>query len=808
MTISLNWLKTYIPFDLSNDELHFLLTDIGLEVESIEPFESVKGGLKGLVVGHVLEKEKHPDADKLSICKVDVGAEILQIVCGAPNVAVGQKVIVALIGTKLFPSSGDSFEIKKSKIRGVESFGMICAEDEIGLGTSHDGILILDENTKVGTTASEMFGVENDFIIEIGLTPNRTDAFSHIGVARDLAAALSFRKKQNFQVQLPYSNTSLNQLPNSFTVQVENTTACPTYLGILLQDIKVEESPTWIKNRLKAIGLKPINNIVDITNFVLHETGQPLHAFDLNGIKGNGIVVKNMPAKTKFTALDNSIIELHEEDLMICDAENNGLCMAGVYGGLHSGVKPSTTAIFLEAAYFDPKTIRRTSTRHSLRTDAATHFEKGIDPNNTENVLLRAAKLILEIAGGNYASSVYKIVNKNFEYFPVTLELHNIKRLTGADISIQEVKQILNLLEIKIQAENDTSFNLLVPPYRTDVTREADVIEDILRIYSFNNINIPSKLNASIHFSNAFDADKLYNTIANSLVSVGFFEMMNNSITKSKYQSLIQQQSSAHWVRLLSSVNSELDVMRNNMLFTGLESVAHNINHKNANVKLFEFGKTYHKFDDYAENNHLAIFISGNISNSNWNTVGKKSDFYYLKSVVDVVLSKIGITNFEAIDTESSELFSYSLNYKKGEKQLVEFGKINPHYTKSFDIKQEVYFADFNWDIILNLAKKVNTTYKEIYKYPSVKRDLALLLDKKIKFSDVKLIATKFGKKILRNIELFDIYEDEKIGLDKKSYAVSFTFRDDTKTLQDNEIEVVMKKLMDEYYTQLNAIIR
>ncbi|MCB0506713.1 MAG: phenylalanine--tRNA ligase subunit beta [Bacteroidetes bacterium] len=821
MKISLNWFKTYIPFDLSNEALCHTLTDIGLEVESIEPFESVKGSLEGIVVGHVLEKEKHADADKLSVCKVDVGNETLQIVCGAPNVAVGQKVAVALVGSTLFPVSGDSFAIKKSKIRGVESFGMICAEDEIGLGTSHDGIMVLADDAKVGTPLSEIFNIEKDYVIEIGLTPNRTDAFSHIGVARDLAAALSFRNKKDIALNLPSINKPIyaDSSNSDFKVEVENTNACPKYLGLIIDNIKVDESPEWLKNRLKAIGQKPINNIVDITNFVLHEYGQPLHAFDKNEIKGNKIVVKNLPNKTAFVALDNTKIELDENDLMICDGENNPMCMAGVYGGANSGVKNSTTSIFLESAYFDPKTIRRSSTHHTWRTDAAMHFEKGIDPNSTETALLRAAQLIQEIAGGNIASAIYKNEHKTFEHFTVELEYKNIKRLTGADISKDDVKKILDLLEIIIKEENEEKLHLLVPPYRTDVTREADVIEDILRMYGFNNVVIPTKVNASIQFSTAYNTEKLYNSIADTLVDIGFYEMMNNSITKSKYQALATAQKQEKWVRLLSSINVELDVLRNNMLFTGLESIAHNINHKNANIKFFEFGKTYQLKDktensasleikNYEEKNHLALFISGNKSASNWNTVGKKSDFYFLKSIVDIVLSKIGILVDDALDNETSELFNYSLKYQKNGKTLVEFGKVQPKLLKPFDIKQEVFFADFNWDLIVKLAEKVKTNYSEISKFPAVKRDLALLLNKNVKFADVKLIGEQYGKKILRNIELFDIYEDEKIGKENKSYAVSFTFKDDNKTLQDAEIEKIMSNLMDAYKKQLNAIIR
>jgi phenylalanyl-tRNA synthetase beta chain len=821
MTISLNWLKEYISFDLSNDALKDLLTDIGLEVESMETFESVKGGLKGIVVGHVLEKEKHADADKLSVCKVDIGTEQLQIVCGAPNVAAGQKVIVALVGTKLYPTSGEPFEIKKAKIRGVESVGMICAEDEIGLGTSHDGIMILDEKWQTGTPAAEVFGVENDVVIEIGLTPNRTDAFSHIGVARDLAAALSFRQNTDFRLNLPDLKSQISNLKSDFSVEVENTTACPQYLGIVLQHITVAESPDWLKNRLKAIGQKPINNIVDITNYVLHEYGQPLHAFDLNEIKGNKIVVKNLPAKTKFTALDNSVIELHEEDLMICDGESNGMCIGGVYGGATSGVKNSTTAIFLESAYFDPKTIRRTSTRHGLRTEAAIHFEKGVDPNATRAALLRAAQLITELANGQIASAVLEnsapAFNQIMSPFRVELQISQVKRLTGVDISKEDIRQILSLLDISIEKETDTALELLVAPYRTDVTREADVIEEIIRIYGVNNIPIPTKLNASVNFSKPFDTDKLYNKTADTLVMLGFYEMMNNSITKSRFQSALKNSKPENWVSLLSSINVELDVLRNNMLFTGLESVAHNINHKNSAVKLFEFGKTYHKGavdgDDatglkkYAEQNHLAVFVSGNRTNGNWNTAARKSDFYYLKSIVDTVLSKIGIQAYDVLDNELSEIFNYSLVYKKGT-TLVEFGKVHPSHAKLMDIKQDVYFADFNWDAVCKAARKVKVQYQEIPKYPSVKRDLALLLDKNVKFAEVKSIAAQYGKKILRNIELFDIYEDEKIGLSNKSYAVSFTFRDDTKTLQDVDIDVIMKKLMEQYQTQLNAIIR
>lgn len=818
MKISLNWLRTYLEFNLDREELKDLLTDIGLEVESIEPFQSLKGGLQGLVVGEVLEKAKHPDADKLSVCKVDVGEEVLQIVCGAPNVAAGQKVIVALVGTTLYPTEGEPFQIKKAKIRGVESVGMICAEDEIGTGRSHEGILVLPSDTRVGTAVAGLFGVEDDQVLEIGLTPNRTDAFSHIGVARDLAAALSFRTKKEHHLKVPGKGLSLPDAGNkdNFQIVIRNTAACPRYAGLLISGLKVAESPVWLKNRLKAIGQKPINNVVDITNFILHEFGQPLHAFDLSAISGNKIIVQNLPAKTPFTTLDNNLIELHEEDLMICDGEGKGMCIAGVYGGLHSGVSSASTAIFLECAYFDPKTIRRTSTRHGLRTEAAVHFEKGVDPDATRKVLGRAAAHITEIAGGQIISGVFDIRSKSFEPHSVTLKLDNIRRLTGATINREDVLRILGLLEIRVLADKGDSLDLQVPPYRFDVTREADVIEDILRIYGFNNVPIPARLNASLNFTPAFDPDKLYNKIADTLVDLGFFEMMNNSITRSKYQSALGHKAAENWVNLLSSINAELDVMRNNMLIPGLESVAFNINHKNAQIRLFEFGKTYEKrtpdaitsADGFQEESHLALFLSGNRAMANWKSPLQKSDFYLLKSMVDIVLAKCGIGEREALEPEASEPFEYALQYKAGESVIVEFGKVHPRLAKMMDIKQDVYYADFKWDVVLRLAKKVKISYAEIGRYPSVKRDLALLLDKKIKFSEVKSIAEKYGKKILRNIELFDIYQDEKIGADNKSYAVSFTFRDDAKTLQDLEIDALMKKLMEAYQQSLNAIIR
>lgn len=807
MTISLNWLKDYLDIDLSPEEISTLLTDIGLEVEGYETVETVKGGLRGLVVGEVIECAKHPDADKLSLTKVDAGTgELLQIVCGAPNVAAGQKVIVALVGSRLFPLNGEAFEIKKAKIRGVESSGMLCAEDEIGLGASHDGILVLPAETPVGKPVAEVFGIRSDIIFEIGLTPNRTDAFSHIGVARDLAAALSFRNDRPYALRLPEVNTAIAGDP--FPVVVENVEACPHYAGLVIEGVQVAESPQWLQDRLKAIGQKPINNIVDITNYVLHEYGQPLHAFDKAEIKGGQILVKNLPAGTKFLALDNSTIELHADDLIICDGESNGMCIAGVYGGLNSGVKASTTAIFLESAYFDPATIRRTSTRHGLRTEAATHFEKGIDPHIAVTALKRAASLIVEIAGGKIASGLTDLEHKQFEPFRVTLKLTHVKRLVGIDIPPAAIEKILGLLEIGITEKQGDTWQLAVPPYRTDVQREADVIEDILRIYGFNNVPIPNRLNATINFTEAFDTDKAWNRTADQLVSLGFYEIMTNPLTKSRYLEKLQQHKQEHWVNLLSSINVELDVMRNNMLFSGLESVAYNLNHKNGTVRFFEMGKTYHKFDTFTEVEHLSLFVSGNKAEAGWSQPQRKADLYYLKAIVEGILRANGVGKWTIATDEPGELFEYSLKLVNGKQVLAELGQVNTAFTRLFDIKPEVFFADVQWENVLTLARQSKIQYREVSKFPAVRRDLALLLDKKVMFSEVQAIARKVGKPLLREVDLFDIYEDEKIGPTNKSYAVSFIFKEESRTLQDAEIDRVMQQLIASYRKELNATIR
>lgn len=808
MKISLNWLRDYIELPLSVDEISVLLTDIGLEVEDVEDYESLKGGLQGLVVGHVVEREKHPDADKLSVCKVDVGTDILQIVCGAPNVASGQKVIVALVNSKIYPTSGEPFVIKKAKIRGVESFGMICAEDEIGLGESHDGIMVLPDETPIGTLASSVFSIYTDKIIEIGLTPNRSDAHSHLGVARDLLAAYNYRN--SLSLSLKNIDTKYIKSENKhsdFKISIDNEQACSKYFGAILENITVKESPQWLQNRLKAIGQKPVNNVVDVTNFVLHELGQPLHAFDLNKVEGQEIIVKNVAQNTEFVTLDGNAIKLNDTDLMICNA-NEGMCIAGVYGGKTSGVSENTTSIFLESAYFNPKNIRQTSTKHLLKTESAAHFEKGIDPNITQFALERAIHLLQYIDSNiTLNSDIYSIENKQFEYYKINLNFSRVRTLTGALISNEQILSILNLLEIKIEHQTETDVQIAVPPYRTDVTREVDVIEDILRIHGFNHVPIPSKTNASVSNEQEKSNEQIYNQVADFMAAAGYVEILTNPLTKSKLIEKLDA-TSDNWVRLLSSINVELDVMRNNMLFSVLETVAYNINHKNNILKLFEFGKTYHKISgNYEEQEHFILCHSGLIQEPNWRAVAQKSDFYTLKSRVNHLLERLGVTNY-IIEFSASNYFEYGLDYNLNSKTIVQFGKIANQWTNLFGIKQDVYYAEFNWLELIALYKNNKISYKPVSKYPSVKRDLALLIKNDIKFAELKSIAEKIGKKLLQKIDIFDIYIDEKMKADEKSYALSFVFRDDTKTLQDADIDAIMKKLIESYSKEFNATTR
>ncbi len=815
MKISWNWLRDYLALDGSPEKIGEILTDTGLEVEGIEKVQAVEGGLEGLVVGKVLTAEQHPNADRLRVTTVDVGAdEPLNIVCGAPNVAAGQKVIVATVGTMLYPTKGDPFKIKKGKIRGEVSMGMICAEDEIGLGEEHDGIMVLPETSTVGHAVKEVLDIQEDYVIEIGLTPNRSDATSHIGVAKDLAAALKINHDYKESTKLPDISgftVQNNDLP--IVVEVRNTTACPRYTGVSIKGVKVGPSPEWMQERLKVIGVRPINNIVDITNYVLHETGQPLHAFDADKIAGGKVIVENLPEGSKFTTLDEVERELHPEDLMICDGEDKGMCIAGVFGGIHSGVTEETSDIFLESAVFDAIITRKTSTRHLLRTDAATRFEKGVDPAMTIYALKRAALLMQELAGGTIASEVIDIYPNPITRKEVEVKYSNINRLIGVTIPKEEVHAILEALEIEVLSSEGDDFRVAVGTNRADVYREADIIEEVLRIYGFNKVPIPSQLNASLSYRQKPENLAMQHKMANFLAAKGFNEMMGTSITNSAYYKEEEQE---QLVWLLNSLNANLDVMRKNMLFSGLEVIKHNINHKNHHLRLFEFGKTYSYYTKeetkyYEEQQHLTLFFTGAQIKENWQREAQPFNFFDLKDAVTKVLSRLGINSYQVKDlATNTNGLAYGLTYSQGKKNtLASFGAVAPAVRKQFGIKQDVFYADINWDAILKLLRKKKVTYQAIPKYPSSRRDLALLLDRSVPFADVAKIATQVAKHILQSVNLFDIFEDEnKIGKDKKSYAVSFTFQDPRKTLTDKEIDKTMKKLMHLYKEKIGAEIR
>ncbi len=806
MKISLNWLQQYIKLDLEVQQISELLTDTGLEVEGIEEIESIKGGLKGIVIGEVLSCEKHPNADRLKICTVNIGESVLYIVCGAPNVASGQKVLVATIGTILYDGE-DSFKIKKGKIRGEVSMGMICAEDELGLGASHDGIMVLPNEVEVGTLASDYFKIENDTVFEIGLTPNRSDAMGHFGVARDLKTVLNHNGSE-LEMCLPnlkHFKTDNNNL--SISVEVENSELCPRYSGVSISEIKIEPSPEWLKNRLKSIGIESKNNIVDVTNFVLHETGQPLHAFDAKKITGKKIVVKTLSEKTKFSTLDEVERDLSAEDLMICN-EKEGMCLAGVFGGLDTGVSDSTNSIFLESAYFNPVSVRKTAKRHHLSTDSSFRFERGCDPNMTLYALKRAALLIQEIAGGEISSEIIDIYPNELRHFEVELTYKKLDSLIGEKIEREAVKSILTDLEIEIVSETQTGISLKVPPFRADVQREVDVIEEVLRIYGFNTVKIPSKLNTSISHSYEVNPEKIRNIISDLLSSNGFSEIMNNSLTKESYIHLISELNEEENINILNPLSLDLNVMRQSLLFSGLENVSYNINRKNHDLKLYEFGKTYHKVEgESQEKEHLMLLLSGKVNTENWNTTKDKTNFFVMKEKVEHILFRLGITKIKSEEL-SSYGFSEGLMYKYKKNRLVCFGKLDKKITKSFGIKQELYYADFNWDLILNLVLNTKIKYSEVSKFPSVKRDLSLLIDKVVTFKELNAIAIQTETKILKSVNLFDVYVGDKIPEGKKSYALSFILEDNTKTLTDKYIDKVMNKLISSYETIVGAEVR
>ena len=808
MKISYNWLKQFLQVDWEENKTSELLTDLGLEVEGIETKESIKGSLEGILVGEVLTCVQHPNADRLKITTVDLGTgDPVQIVCGAPNVAAGQKVPVATIGTTLYDDEGVGFKIKKGKIRGEESHGMICAEDELGLGTSHDGILILNKKLKVGTPAAEVFNIETDQVFEIGLTPNRADAMSHYGVARDFRAGL-IQHGINLELITPsVSDFHVEQRRLRIDVEVENKDLAPRYCGISIVDVEVKDSPEWIQNRLKSIGITPKNNIVDITNYVLHELGQPLHAFDASKIKGNKVIVKTLAQGTKFTTLDEVERELHSEDIMICDSESNPLCIAGVFGGINSGVSEKTTSIFLESAYFNPVSIRKTAKRHALNTDASFRFERGIDINFTEYALKRAALLIEEYAGGKVASDVMDFYPEKIEDFQVFLSYESAFRLIGQEIDKETIKNILASLEIKISSETEGGLGLTIPSYRVDVQREADIIEEILRVYGYNNIKFSHKLNTSISFNSNKDVS-LENIVANQLTTLGFNETMANSLTKEEYSSFSENFKSEFNVTMLNPLSNDLKVMRQSLLFSGLESISYNLNRKNNSLKLYEFGKTYHKYEKgYQEDKHLTIFVSGARTKDTWTSLTQNSEFFYLKGIVMSILERIGVTNIKTSPVKS-DVFSEGIVLSLGKNKLVEFGVIKKKILKEFGIKQEVLFADFDWTSILSISGKKKIKVSMLPKFPSVKRDLALLLDQKITFKEIYDLAFQSERNLLKDVGLFDVYQGDKLPEGKKSYAVSFVLQDNNKTLEDRQIDKIMQKLQQSFEKNLGAVLR
>ena len=806
MKISYNWLKQFIKIDWKSDETAALLTDLGLEVEVVEKYQSVKGGLEGIVVGHVLTCVPHPDADRLKVTTVDLGDGIpVQIVCGAANVAAGQKVPVATIGTTLYDKEGVAFQIKKGKIRGQESHGMICAEDELGLGESHEGIMVLDNAIAAGTTAASVFKIENDEVFEIGLTPNRADAMSHFGTARDLRAGLLQNGVKVELISPSVSNFRVDKRILKIDVSVEKPVLAPRYCGVTISGISVKPSPAWLQNRLKSIGLNPKNNIVDVTNYVLHELGQPLHAFDASKIHGK-IIVKTLPSGTKFTTLDDVERSLHEEDLMICD-EKGPLCIAGVFGGKNSGVSETTTSIFLESAYFNPVSIRKSAKRHQLNTDASFRFERGIDPTITEYALKRAALLIQEVAGGEITSDIVDIYPKKIADFPVVLNFNNVKKIIGQELPKETIKNILASLEIKVNSVSDAGLGLTIPAYRVDVQREIDVIEEILRVYGYNNIKFSDKLNATVSNAPRTEDYKVQNIIATQLNSQGFNEMMANSLTTSSYVQLSEMLKEEHNVVMLNPLSNDLAAMRQSLLFSGLEAISYNINRRNADLKFFEFGKTYHKFPSgYEEHKHLTMFITGSRNQENWTNAQRPTDFFLFKGYVEAVLSRLGIQKTQNVPV-AADVFSEGIAISQGNEILVEFGVVKKSILKHFDIKQEVLFADFNWALILKLLSN-KIKYVEIPKYPEVRRDLSLLLDDSVSFDAIYNIARQTEKSLLKDISLFDVYQGKNLPEGKKSYAVSFTIQDNTKTLTDVQIDKIMGKLQKNLETELGASLR
>nr|WP_294907140.1 phenylalanine--tRNA ligase subunit beta [uncultured Lacibacter sp.] len=806
MTISYKWLHEYLPVTVEPERLSRILTSIGLEVESMEAYEEIKGGLQGLVIGEVLTCEKHPDADKLSLTTVNVGAaEPLQIVCGAPNVAAGQKVVVATVGTTIYPSSGEPLTMKKAKIRGFESHGMICAEDEIGLGSSHAGILILPADVKAGTAAADYFKPYTDWVIEIGLTPNHMDAMSHIGVARDVIAYLNFHDKKQYTLKSPFSNGfKVDNKTLPITVNIENNNACQRYSGVSISGITVQESPVWMKQRLKAIGVRPINNIVDITNYILHETGQPLHAFDADAITGGEVVVKNLAEGTTFITLDEKERKLGADDLMICNKEEP-MCIAGVFGGTKSGVKETTKNIFLESAWFNPVTTRKTSFRHNLRTDAATRFEKGVDISNTVNVLKRAALLIKELGAGEIASDIVDVYPAPKEKQQIALKYHYLKKISGKNYHPDTVKKIFESLGFELIKESIDEIWVAAPFSKPDMELPADLAEEIMRIDGLDNVEIPT----SITLSPSTEADQTSfaykEKISNILAGQGFNEIFTNSIANSAWY---DEEVLTTTVKMLNNLSAELNVMRPSMLETGLQCISFNLNRKNSSLRLFEFGKTYKTTETgkYFETDHLSIYTTGS-TEASWKQKASAVDVYFLKSVVNSILKYAGLTAETEI-AEAEKGFSGLINYKIKKQVIAKVGIVDAAQLKQFDIKQPVYFADINWNVLTQLAAKAKLEYKEITRFPSVERDLAIVIEKAISYAEVEKAIGNAKVSRLKSVSLFDVFESEKIGAGKKSLALNFVFQDDEKTLTDKETEKMMGTLVQTLEKQFAAEIR
>ena len=807
MIISYNWLCDYLPEKIEPEKLSKILTSIGLEVETLENYESVKGGLQGLIIAEVLECEKHPDADKLKITKVDIGSgEPLQIVCGASNVAAGQKVIVATIGTTLFPATGEPLIMKKAKIRGIESQGMICAEDEIGLGNGHEGILVLPADVKTGTPAAEYFKPYQDHIFEIGLTPNHMDAMCHLGVAKDVCAYLSHHNKTEALVRSPFKNNfKVDHQGLQMEVVIENTDACQRYAGVSIQGVTIAESPIWLQQKLKSIGLRPINNIVDITNFILHETGQPLHAFDAAAITGRKLIIKNLPEGSIFVTLDEKERKLSAQDIMICNAEAP-MCIGGVYGGLHSGVTDSTKDIFLESAWFNPVSIRKTSLFHGLRTDAATHFEKGVDISNTVNVLKRAAMMITEIAGGEIASDIVDIYPLPKEKTEVALKFHYLKKLSGKNYHGDTVKNILHSLGFELIKEGADELRVAVPFSKPDITIAADIVEEIMRIDGLDNIDIPAMITIAPAVETLAHESAYKEKIATYLSGSGFNEIFTNSITNSAYYNEEILQST---VKMINNLSEELNVMRPAMMESGLVTIAHNLNRRINDLQLYEFGKTYSVTETgkYKEDNHLSVYITGKKNADSWKTKSDKTDFYFIKAVVEKIISALGLTinGYAALVTPGIATGCQAMIKKD---VIATLGIVSDTVLNRFDIKQPVFYADIDWDKLMALNKKVTIRHNDIPKYPAVQRDLAIVVDKALPYEAVEKATTNAGVNKLTNINLFDVFESEKLGTGKKSMAISFTFLDTEKTLTDKEIDGMMNKIIGAYETELKAEIR